>query len=256
MLFVTAFRNINRSSWTLFRRELEEYYSYFMYMARHLEYPLIAFLESETIKALQKFGLPATVEFVDINSVNTFYDEFLESERRIISSPDYIQKIPVHMRSKPEYRHPEYNTSVHSKPNFLKAAMGLHPEHDFYVWVDFGIVRSPEFLPRNVPTNLPVGVHVGHFWFPDKRLTDDEVLTLEAFLAGGQIVVHRSSVNDFEMAYRRRLELWRTIGHADDDQSVIYQLYYDEPGLIQLHKMPDWFWLFKTLVRESVGIYC
>ena len=118
ILFITAYKDINREKWKNYQRTNEEYFKCFYKLTEHIEYTLIVFIEDK-IKdiLLSKYNFKSNIIFKNIESVNTFYNKFLETDTIIINSDNYKKKIPLGRKQNPEHIYSEYNLINHSKIN-------------------------------------------------------------------------------------------------------------------------------------------
>ena len=203
IIFVSAFKDINRKSWSSIPRTNELYFEQFNNLAKNIKYKLVVYLE-KNIKdeLLTKYAYPANIEFRDYNEVDTFYTKFYESEKNMISSREFQDKVPEDRKGAPEHWCAEYNLVNHSKINFVRHTKNLYPLYDYYSWLDFGCVRNtildvPNFIDFS---KLEHKIHYLALKNPNERRSpSDMVKSHDVYLTGSLNVIHTSFVNYFEI---------------------------------------------------------
>jgi hypothetical protein len=256
ILFVTAFRDINRHTWSVIPRTVEVYNEQFLNLARNIDYKLLVFASALHIKQLAGFDLPRNIEFIDINTVETFYDRFLERESRMIASPEFQTKVPADRKDCPEHWNAAYNLVNHSKINFIAAAKRLAPDYEFYSWLDFGCIRNTiADVPKYIDfSRLEKGkmLYLGLKALPTHRRSASEmVASHDVYFAGSQFVIHTSIVTIMENLWENKLADWSHEIICDEDQGLILQIYFDHPELFQVHYNPKWFTLFSSYLNSN-----
>ena len=252
ILFVSAFKDIGRGSWKNSGRSVDQYVSWFSNVATRIKYPLVVFVEEPVRKRLSQYTLSPTMTIHDLNEVNTFFTHYVEKEREIMESASFKSKIHPDRRDLAETTSAEYNLVNHSKINFVRHAKDLYPEHDFYSWIDFGMFRDLDVIPRDLrvseyPTNFIFHAlsHPG-----PKRTEEDMLHTNQVFLTGSTFVIPRDQVDSYEQLYENKIKAWQKRGISDDDQSLILQLYYDNRDKFHLVEDGEWFRLFRKLPHD------
>ena len=63
-------------------------------------------------------------------------------------------------------------------------------------------------------------------------------------IPGGTFIIHKSLIDTYESLYEAKIVEWQSKGYSDDDQTLIPQLYYDNPHLFKLIRNRDYrrFW--------------
>ena len=254
ILFVSAYRNINRATWTSRPRCEAIYLSYFHNMAINIKYNLIVFLEKRLLETLrQKYSKYINISFYDIDLVDSFYQKFLEKDKQIMQSKTYQNKIPERRKLNPECIYSEYNLINHSKINWIKAASNIMPNYQFYSWIDFGMIRNKngEMVPKNIDIKTLSKNKVTYqarLMPLHKRITENKMLkTGTVYILGSAYIIHKSLINKFENLWENKIIEWQENYITDDDQHLILQLYYDTPDLFILKESRTWFNLFNIL---------
>ena len=252
IIFVSALKDIGRGEWkTAFPRSTDAYIADFYSAYENLDktFKLVVFVEEPVRHKLEKLNLPTNIELRDYTEVeNTFFDKYIESHKAIIHSDEYQNKIPWHRKHLPEHIYAEYNLANHNKVNFVSKVKKLYPDFQFYSWIDFGMTdpkTSP--TPEIEYTSLSHKIHYSQgldivYHDPDTLLCLNEI-----YIRGGQFIVHRSLVDEFESVYDNMLEYLTSKNITDDDQAIVFQLYHKYPHMFQLHKHPADRALFITL---------
>jgi hypothetical protein len=52
-------------------------------------------------------------------------------------------------------------------------------------------------------------------------------------------IIHNDLMDESLSLYKAKLEHWQTIGHADDEQVLMYQLYQDRKDLFKIFKISE-----------------
>jgi hypothetical protein len=252
ILFITAFKDIGRSSWPTHKRTNNDYFNYFLILANNIEYNLVVYLEKNILNELiNKYTFKDNIILRELNDVDTFYNKYLDEERRVISDPKFQSKIPKErFRKHPETWSAKYTLINHSKINFVKHAKDNFPDYQFYSWIDFGYIRDKNNVPNNLSTNkFPDRIIYQTFGnIPEPRVNAIQMLKIdEAIIAGSAFIIPKALINRFEELYENKIKLWHEYYICDDDQSLVLQLYYENKSLFHLVTDKDWFSLYKHL---------
>jgi hypothetical protein len=253
MLFITAYKDIDRKSWIQSSRTNEEYFEYFFNLIKDFEYNLVVYVEDDVCnKILSRINLNnASSNFIlkNFNSVNTFLKKYLENDKRIISSDIYKNKIPNERKNHPEHLYSEYNLLNHSKINFISDARKSHPYYEFYSWIDFGYVRCEQSIPRNINISKLPQKMIFHTFFKPTHYIDPNIMltSYDVYLTGGAYIIHSSCVNKFEELYDKKLAEWQENYITDDDQNLMLQLYFENTDLFFLFQSNAWFSLYNII---------
>ena len=241
MLFVSAFKNINRDQWKHFSRGMEEYVKRFISLAK-LPYTLVVYVEPD-VKKIIPFIPNVIVRNLD--EVETFYDTFLERDKQIMKSKAYQSMIPEERKHHPEHLYSEYNFVNHSKINFVSHTKDLYPHYAFYSWVDFGFLGK---IPSIQVSSLPKKIIYQTMMEPIS-ITEEEMLSKDdTYFPGSAFIVHHSLVKIFEQKWKKKLIEWQKKNITDDDQNLVLQLYLDDPSLFHTVNHKKWFKLYSLLV--------
>lgn len=250
IIFCTAYKDIRREQWKHYSRNNETYIDYFVKLASNITYKLIVYVENDILLQLSKYNFKSNIIFLSYDDVTTFYDEYIENEKRMIDSSEYIQKCRSDRRIKnPENWCAEYNLTTHNKINFVNHTKKLFPNYEYYSWIDFGCIRNRiDDIPKNIDTTkLHNKIHFAVLIKPpNEKISSDIILkTDDVYFDGSRFIVHNSLVQIFESHYRDLLEIWKKEIICDDDQSAVLQIYFDNKDLFQLYEDNEWFSLFR-----------
>ena len=254
VIFVSAFKDIGRGDWFLFNRTTDDYIKWFLNVATHITYPCIVFVEESIKTKLKQYPLSPYVILLDMNNVSTFYTRFLEKETHSIKSNKFLEKIPFYRQASPEMTSAEYNLVNHSKINYVRHAKQLYPQYDFYSWIDFGMFRDSSTIPKNLlvkefPSSKIIFQSVKT---PLNRISALDMLSSDdVYITGSSYVLPHSLVEIYESLYEQKLLELHKQFIVDDDQSIVLQLFYDQPQLFHLYQDTTWFKLFKLLPHST-----
>ena len=76
ILFVSAFKDINRNNWNTHSRGIESYINFFLNLAFNLKYNLIVFAKPDIIDLIKKHDIPPNITPENILEA---YDYILEA---------------------------------------------------------------------------------------------------------------------------------------------------------------------------------
>ena len=103
IIFVTAFKDINRTNWEHYNRSTELYIDYFYTLSDNIKYKLIVYLETDIKNIVVKNKtFNENIIFEDLNNVKTFLNKFIEKDNKIIESEIYKNKVPDYRKKSPE----------------------------------------------------------------------------------------------------------------------------------------------------------
>ena len=219
VLFVTAFKDINRGSWPyLFPRTTDAYIEQFKQLIK-TPINLICFCEESIKERLLELGFKNCYPY---DEKNTFF-RYLDKEKTIMESQDY-RKL-AEGRNVGECNVPEYNIVNHNKVIFISRAKEFFPEYTHYGWIDFGYMRTTqEFRNFEWPLNdfivypgFPVPLYI-----PDPR---ENVKQDVIFIQGSIFIVPTKLVEWFFVEYTNTLKWFHELNVVDDDQAIVQQIY-------------------------------
>ena len=257
IIFITAFKDINRTNWKHYDRSTSSYINYFYTLSDNIKYKLIVYLEKDVKDIIVKNkSFNENIIFEDLDNVNTFFNKFIENDKKIIQSEIYKNKIPDYRKNSPEHIYSEYNLINHSKINFLRDTKEKYPDYNFYAWIDFGRMNeSIENIPKNIDISLiPKNKITYHFVNdpPLNRISEDEMLKSHAvYLLGSSFIVPNELVEYFENIFENKLSEWQEKYITDDDQNLVLQLYFDNPALFHGIKNKKWYNMYANLRKDD-----
>jgi hypothetical protein len=257
ILFVTAFIDIGRNKWIYSKRTIDDYFFWFHNLAKTIKYKLLVYIDDDIKeKLLLKYKFNDNIEFININKVNTFLDKYLSIEQSILDSYEFKKKIPENrLAIRPETWNGKYNLLNHSKVDFIKYSKKLYPNYKFYAWVDFGYTRQlPEKTPQNLNINkIPNKIIYETFYLPNFRLTDEEILKLDkTIIKGSGFIIPNNLVETYHNKYENKLKKWYSNKNCDDDESLVLQLYFDNPEMFHFIVDKNWFSLFNYFKKDLI----
>jgi len=264
IIFITAFRDIGRSSWSHYQRNTVEYIQRFFNLTLKLNNRIVAFVDPPVIQTILTSFANAEVQTngaikfpVNLTLVSygtpKYWREFFELDCTILSSESYKNLIPERRKFNPEHCRPGYNLANHVKINFIKQVKDTYPDYRFYAWVDFGfLLDRPVSLSKVNIDNLDASkVTFGRQTLPRKIDALEMLTTDEIYIRGGTFFIPKDLVDRFEDLYYKKLQQWYNELHiTDDDQNLLLQLYNDEPSLFCLIAA-DWFTLLYTVAQNQ-----
>ncbi len=206
---------------------------------------------------LKSYNLKSNIILINSGSVNTFFDQYIENEYKMINSLEYKQKIPKDREGAPEHWSAEYNMVNHSKINYLVNTKKLFPNYEYYSWLDFGCIRNTiDDVPKYIDFNkLDERICYLTLKTPTNIIDANEMLkSHDVYLAGSQNVIHYNLVNITEYLWKTKLEEWKTRIICDEDQGLVLQLFFDNPELFNLYPSNKWFSLFSNHLNSKITL--
>jgi hypothetical protein len=258
IIFVSAFKNIGRDNWHFLSRTVDEYCLLFYDLASIIQYKLVVYVEDDIYDKLKQMNLRSNIILMRSNTVHTFYNEYIESERHMIQSNEYRQKIPYSRKDLPEHLYAEYTLVNHSKINYIVDAKSHFPNYEYYSWIDFGCIRN---RPEDVPNNIDISKLCRKIIFlalkqpPTETISADEMLSSdEIYIAGSQFIVHTELIHKYYTIYKELLDSWKDMCICDDDQNANLQLYFKYNDYFYLYNYPEFFSLFRIHLNSNCKI--
>ena len=78
ILFITAFRDINRGNWNHIPRKTDNYCDSFYKFASKMKYNIIVFVNDEIKQfLLNKYQFGKHITFLNLDSIETFYHKYI-----------------------------------------------------------------------------------------------------------------------------------------------------------------------------------
>lgn len=249
IIFITAFKDINRKNWNNFRRSNDQYFSNFYNLAKNIEYLLIVYLEQPIIDKMKDIKFNDNIILKDLNDVDTFYNKYIELDNQIIDSDEYKSKIPIHRQNNPEHCQYGYNLINHSKICFVKHTKTYYPNYKFYSWIDFGSFNQcVENIPKQLNLNL-ISEKITYSCLnkiPEKKIEPNEMLKSNIiFFTGSSFIVYFEYVDILYNLWNNKIIEFQKNNITDDDQNLILQIYFDRPDLFDIKYSKNWFHLYR-----------
>lgn len=257
VLFVTAFKDLGRTSWAGFERSVDQYVEWFSLLAA-LPIRLICFCEPDIAAILgERCGFYNTYPYEEHDT----FLRFLDKEREIMESKSF--KALVGHRTDPETNKPGYNSVNHNKTWFLKRAKSMFSTaaYTHYAWIDFGAIREPKKLEQFDFSGLGSKIVYG---VPNPLVLSELPTPIEACrnvsnqtLYGSEFYCPAELVDWYYQVYYDKVMWYYANTLVDDDQEIVKQLIKDHPASFELIPTGKWFELlshFKTPLTIDVVI--
>ncbi len=243
IIFVTAFLEIGRGSWTDFRRSKSLYYKRFSRLAGFKNIKLVCYAEEQMWSELPS----GDYSLRKFDKKDTFFDAYYDEEKAIMESDAFKKLIGARVLN-PEHSKPDYSMMTHSKANFIRRAKAQFPSHEYYAWIDFGIVRQPVEPDTlfDFSRLLDDKIHMQVFNVPDNFSSDPITLCRESpdALSASMFVVPSSLVEWYESTYEEELKLNHHMQIADDEQNIMLRIAQKYPDKICADIVEGWFDFF------------
>jgi hypothetical protein len=281
LLVVTAFQDIGRGSWgkhgTSAGRSNGQYIRWFKNLVSLSGYDVQVYMSEEmrelAEQSLASVKIKAKVYFSTItkSSPPRFSTRYLSVEDKIIQSHKYKYWVGKKGLHSPEHSVARYNLANHDKIIFVQDAVhrwgtaGHARSYSHFAWVDFGVIRSPNstFAPRDIDEcMLPrsrVLYQAKTDFYKERYIPERYMLhTNLVYVFGSMWIVPTGPIIDKYVAlYDELLQEWHRKGMVDDDQSVVYQLAWQNPDIFAFSVDRTFFTLFDSWPRvKSNCMHC
>jgi hypothetical protein len=249
IIFTTAYKDINRKKWKYYAKSNETYLDEFLNLAFNIEYTLIVYLETYILQKIKHIKFNNNIIFQKLEKVYTFYDKYIDIDKQIIDSNEYKNKIPNYRKYNPEHCQYGYNLINHSKICFLAETKKKYPNYKFYSWIDFGTLNKNV---SNIPKKLNLKLISEKITYcclnklPEKRIDPNLMLkTNKIYFTGGSIIIYFKYIDILYNLWENKIIEFQKNKITDDDQNLIFQIYFDKPELFDIKYSQNWSSLFK-----------
>jgi hypothetical protein len=255
VIFVTAFKNLNRHSWKGFERSIDNYINYFENLSM-IPIRLICYCEDNVRDILhKKLNFFNTYPY---KSEETFY-RFYDKEKSIMESLQF--KNLIKHRDDPETNKPGYNLVNHNKIWFIKRTKNMFPNYTHYAWIDFGCIRSKDKIPQQLDFKL---LSINKITYAcDKCINIQDLLTpVEACkninnqnLMGSEFFCPKDMVDWYYDEYYKMVMRYYANNLVDDDQEIVKQILRYHSDKFNLVATGEWFNLLNTFkVKIAIDV--
>lgn len=226
---------------------------------------IFIFSDKKTIEIVrgerEKLKLPTCYMTMDIND-HPFYDLFFKKNKRIVTSSDYISKVPHPGRV--EVKNPYYNIIQWGKVELLKIALhDYNPFNSQYaVWIDAGISR---FFPKDIPKksfpsfNNPLLTNAKGLSISTKYGLNDLQSTCsnemewksKSYLLGTLLITEKSQVYNFSQLWKSHIGSMLREQKSANDQIALLSLWCKDPTQMSIVKTQE-FWSSFITIQQSL----
>jgi hypothetical protein len=248
---VSGYFDISRNG-----RPKEDYFSWIKETFK-LNGSIIFFTEFKFVDTLKSL-VPAdkNILIINIELYELPYFKYLESIKKIFSSPSYREKIAHPDRI--ECVNPLYSVVIYSKVDLLEKAAKLNPFNSRqFIWVDAGISRFFGDFNKNLPFHIKPQLNEAFFTiFEDRALNDKH------FIEKDSNNIMWSSKNYFQAgvtggSYQVIVKVKNGLKEIWDDMQKNKVINNEQTGLILLYfRQPQLFYLFhRTTLSDMAEIF-
>ena len=240
VLFITAFKSLNREFWTGWERSDDEYLNYFKNLSL-LPIRLICFCEDNIKNILNdKYQFNNTYPY---EPDDTFL-KFIDTEKKIMESIEFIN-LTKHI-SDPNVNKPGYNSVNHNKVWFIKRAKKMFPNYTHYAWIDFGFFRV-----SNIPEQLDFNKLGDKIEYCSLDLINidnllnpiDALIKIKDYptLCGSSFICPNNLVEWYYDIYYNMVMLYYLNNIVDDDQEIVKQILRIHSDKFKIIIQTNWF---------------
>jgi hypothetical protein len=187
MLTVTCYYEIPS------KKEPSEYYVYISNFFKYVKSPVLFFTDQNAYEKLK----PLARDNVTFH-IQPFEDMYIFKEFPIEFWKDEIKKYKY-----PEHRHTwQLGALWSNKSGFIKQAIEIKPNYDWYMWVDAGSIRTDEWEPYMLDFGSRPLPSPGCYVQQIRNIDDSKYFQFPFIgLAGSHIVFHKNYVSKFTERY-------------------------------------------------------
>lgn len=250
--YVTAFLDIGRGDWLLFKRGTNEYinkfkhnlYEYFRSMDKELakSCELIVYLDSRYLNKLVIDCPNIRIVPIDkdfMNNMSVLWRR-LDRETEIIKSETFKKTFPNRLNF-PEQSKPEYTLINHAKIDFMIDAQ-QRTNSEYFCWIDFGYVNFPS---NPIDINRLQKNKINYNLINPIDLRDRDIIYTVKYaperIGGGFFFGSRSKLKEYQQLYHKTHLWFQNNNIVDDDQHIALRCYFKQPDLFYLHNFGGWF---------------
>jgi protein YibB len=261
----TSFFDIGRGGWEgpnlppYLKRTNEEYFQRFEYMLQ-LDNIIVVHTENKFRNIFESYQKKHNNLFVifDNFSWKNVFDNFSSKIEKIFNDPEFIKGIQQPWN--PEYWSVDYLMINFLKPYFVNECIYMlktkyNVECDMYAWIDFGYCRKKEDIVSK-HWDYDFNPNKIHFFTTKKHVPlttniRDLIETNNVFIMGCHIVASEKNWLKLEYLSKNNIEKLIKMNQIDDDQTVLYMNYIENPDLFEMHYIEDyWFQIFTKFNEE------
>lgn len=148
VLWVSAFRDIQRETWSIAARSNDEYFACFERLVKPLGQDLVCFVDEPHTERVKKLG----VKTLPFDIEDTYIPKHYPRQKEIIDAGKFQEYLPDKMKPCQEYTNPDYGLTLYSKQCFIRRASDLFPDYTHYAFIDFGYAKSDDVAPVSSAT--------------------------------------------------------------------------------------------------------
>jgi hypothetical protein len=143
VLWVTAFKDLNRANWPYSQRTFDYYLARFQRLIEPLGEHLVCFVDEPQASIIrERTGFQ---NIYPLDEKTTFMHKYTKVFQEILDSEEYKKHLPDWLW--PGFHFADYNTLNCSKVNFVKRASDMFPDYVHYGWIDFGFSIGENDIP-------------------------------------------------------------------------------------------------------------
>lgn len=144
ILWITAFRDIQRNTWSISPRTFDDYFDSFKRSVKSLAPHFVCFIDEPYADRVRQTGLE---HVYPLNIDDTYVPRFTPKQQEILTDPHFLKLVPEELRGCPEYTNADYSLTLYSKPCFVRRAAEMFPGYTHYAFIDFGYSKTPDVAP-------------------------------------------------------------------------------------------------------------
>lgn len=256
---VTAFFDIGRGNWTqstnglqmphYIPRKTETYFKYFADLAK-VKNDMVIYCgpeHAEQIDQIRKTNAPES-------NTKVFVVNFSDAIKTLKPLIEGIQKRQEYIDLIDDSRMPEYWNADYVIVNLMKTDFVVNAykrgqiNTDLTAWLDFGYVRSPATLPKNLIWKYNFDPSKMHYFNKQpidfERPIFDIIKTNSVYIMGCHIIGGKDAWEKHKQLTGTSLQSLLHCGLIDDDQTFLLMNYKMDPNSFELHpinvKQEEW----------------
>lgn len=249
LCLVTAFLDLNRDNWSVFKRSIHQYFNNFKpYLS--LNHEMIVFMDELHIEELSKLCVDKeNIKIIPINrkwmTENIYAYRQLQRETEIMNSPSF-KNLVQHRIHHPECCKPEYNIIQHSKIDFVAHVITNNlSKCEYYAWTDFGYFQNSFRIPK---TSLKLQAfdldRINFQGINPITNTDYDILftltNAPERIGGFFYLGNKSNLLKYQELYHEVCREFHAMAIVDDDQHIMLQCVKKSTTLFKIWNLGGW----------------
>ena len=253
--YVTAFLDLNRGDWPIFKRTFEDYLVSFKVFLKIFEAStcgndeMICFIDENRFKEVESlFPKDVTVNITLIKLTKNMLEDLhcwktLNTEQENMNNEDF-KKLVRKRFGFPETIYASYTCINHCKIDFVAKVIDSHlSDKEYFCWIDFGYFMKIINIPEKLLDISHFDTNKFNCWLVnpiDNMDSNYKYLLSDApeKIQGNSWFGRKDIIKKYQEIYYEVLDWYQNhLKVADDDQAIMLISYFKHPELFEFNKI-------------------